>query len=123
MHIYIAVPGTEHEIGSELKRVLSHTMLPMSGRASASPSFRIIAPNHVQHVRCFQACSPIRNSIFIHQQRECDACFFPKGIRVFEIAEADRGELCSLILETDLVITQLRDVLATENSAVVAQEN
>lgn len=48
---------------------------------------------------------------------------FPKEICVSEIAQTDRGQLSSFIMETGLVFAQLRDVLATENSAVVPQEH
>jgi hypothetical protein len=40
-----------------------------------------------------------------------------------KIAHADCGEISSALLDFTLMLAQLRDVLAAENSAVVAQKN
>jgi hypothetical protein len=77
----------------------------------------------MQNVSRSQACSPIRNSIFIDEQRELDACLFPKDTRISEIAQPDCGQLSSCIMEAGLVFAQLRDVLTTKNSSIVPQED
>jgi|SRR5690348_11982047 hypothetical protein len=77
----------------------------------------------MQNISRFQACRPIRNSLFIDEQRERDAGLFPKEICVIEIAQPDRRQLSSFIMETGLVFAQLRDVLAAKNSPIVPQED
>jgi hypothetical protein len=77
----------------------------------------------MQDVGCFEVCGPIRNPLLIHEQREGDACFFSKKIRVSEITQPDRRNLSSCVMETGLVLAQLRDVLATENSPIMTKEN
>ena len=77
----------------------------------------------MQNISRFQACSPIRNSLFIDEQRERDARFFPKEICVSEIAQPDGRQLSSCIMETGLVFAQLRDVLAAKNSSIVAKKD
>src|SRR5260370_6035201 len=57
------------------------------------------------------------------QQREADVSFFAELAGVIAIAESDGGQACSTFLELALVFAQLRDMLAAENSAVVAEED
>jgi len=60
---------------------------------------------------------------FINQQWECYSGFLAEHRRVTRISQADGGQLSALGLELSLVLTQLRDMLAAEDSAVVAKEN
>lgn len=57
------------------------------------------------------------------QKRKGDAGLFAKNTGVSPVAESDGGQARSAVEEGLLVCAQLRDVLAAENSAVVAKED
>ena len=49
--------------------------------------------------------------------------FLAKDASVVPVAKADDCKGCTFVSEGLFFVAQLRDMLATENSAVVAQEN
>ena len=71
----------------------------------------------------FNSRGAIGSSFGIDQEREGDAGLLAKQARVVHIAEADCGQRGSGLLELALVFAQLRDVLAAEDSTIVAQKN
>jgi hypothetical protein len=62
-------------------------------------------------------------SLLVDQQREGDAGFLPKLPRVIAVAKADRRQLGSRLPKVLRAVAQLCDVLAAEDSAVVAQKH
>src|SRR5690349_19187537 len=98
-------------------------MLAMAGRSGPSPRFCIVAAKQVQKV-CFpQTRGAISQPLLVNQQRECDAGFLTKLAGVISIAESDGGQRCSTLLECLLAFAQLHDMLAAEDSPIMAQEN
>jgi hypothetical protein len=61
--------------------------------------------------------------VHVHQEREGDPGLVAKRPRIGNVPEADRGEAHSARPEQGLVVAQLRDVLAAEDSAVVTEEH
>ena len=60
---------------------------------------------------------------FVHQQRKCDPRFRAESLRILAVAESHRRQGGSALPESGFARAQLRDVLAAEDSTVVAQED
>jgi len=58
----------------------------------------------------------------INQKWERDSSLLAKNLGVVCVAQADGGQPSAFIAECLFVVAQLRDVLAAENSSVVAKE-
>ena len=65
---------------------------------------------------------PVRLALLVNQQLKMDVRFIAESSRVGQVAQADGGQSGPLLQKRLLVIAQLRDVLAAENSAVVPKE-
>src|SRR5690349_11506375 len=98
-------------------------MLPVACRSRPSSRLRIVRTKQVQQVRLPQTSGAISLAVLVDQQREHDAGFFPELAGVIAIAEPDSRQRRTTFPELALVFTQLRDMLAAENSAIVAEEN
>ena len=61
--------------------------------------------------------------MFLDQQRKHDTGLFSEEAGVVLVAEPDCGDAGSSAFELRLVLAQLRDVLAAEDSAVVPQKS
>ena len=69
-----------------------------------------------------QAHSTICLPFGIHEQRERDSRLLAKDLSVVCVAQADGGQPSAFFAECLFVVAQLRDVLAAEDSSVVAKE-
>ena len=67
MRVEIDVAGTENETAAELKRIRTKAMLPMAGRSSARPGFRVVTSKKMQQVRRLEAGRAIREPLRIYQ--------------------------------------------------------
>ena len=63
-------------------------------------------------------CAPLG----VDQKWECDSTFFAKDLGIVRVAQPDGGQPSALSVERLFLVAQLRDVLAAEDSSVVAQE-
>ena len=61
--------------------------------------------------------------LFVDQQGELDARLLAELRRVTRISQADGGQLSALGLKRGLVFTQLRDMLAAEDSSIVTKKD
>jgi len=119
----IDVAGAEDEGAAELKGVAAEFVLLVPGGGGAFAASGIVAAEEVENVGGFQAGDFVRLAVFVDQQGKFDLCFFLEDAGVVGIAEADGGESGLFFAEGLLMFAQLRDMLAAEDSAVVAKEN
>ena len=119
----IAIPRSEDEAGSKLEGILSERVLAVSGALSAASRFLVFAAEKMEQVCRFQFGGVVGDAVGIDQQRERDARLFTKQAGVVQIAQSDRGQRGSGLFDFRLVLAQLRDMLAAEDSAVVPQKN
>ena len=119
----VEVPWSEHKAPAQLKWIPTEFFLLEPARLRPFPRRRIIRSQQVKHARGSKPCGLVRDSLFVNQQRERDAGIFAKDTRVGSVAQADRGKIRALRSKLGFVCAQLRDVLATEDSTVVAQEH
>jgi hypothetical protein len=119
----IDVAGTEDETAAELKRIRAQAMLPMAGCGRARPGFRVVASKKMQQVRRLEAGRAIREPLRIDQQRKRDSGLLAKQAGVAGVAKTDSGEIGALGAEFIFMIAQLRNMLAAEDSTVMAEEH
>jgi len=119
----IDVAGAEDEGAAELKGVAAEFVLLVPGGGGAFAASGIVTAEEVENVGGFQAGDFVRLAVFVDQQGKFDLCFFLEDPGVVGIAEADGGESGLFFAEGLLMFAQLRDMLAAEDSAVVAKEN
>ena len=65
----------------------------------------------------------VRAALFVDQQGEGDPRLLAEEAGVVGVAQADGGEGGAGFLDLRLVIAQLRDMVAAEDSPIVAQED
>jgi hypothetical protein len=123
VNVSIHVAGTKNETAAELERVPAGSKLPVSASLGALSCLGVIAAQQMQQVRFPQARCAICRALVVYKKRERDTGLFAEQAGVVGVAQAYRSEVRSLILEGLLVLTQLRDVLAAEDSTPMAEEN
>jgi hypothetical protein len=120
--VAVLIARPENKRAAELERVSSQLVLAMTGLTRPLACGRVIAANEMQQVRRAQPRGAIRLAVCVDQQRKGDPGLIAEGARVVYVAETDRGEACALCLDLLLMLAQLRDVLAAEQSSVVTQK-
>jgi hypothetical protein len=98
-------------------------MLPMTRGGSARPRLGVVTAQKMQKVRRLQSDGSICKALRIHQQRKCDPGLLAKERGVAHIAKTDRSEIGALGPELLLMVAQLRNMLAAEDSTVMAEED
>jgi hypothetical protein len=91
--------------------------------AGAFAAFEIVAAEEMEEVGFSEAGEFVGLAMLIDEQGEVNSGFLLEDAGVAGIAEADGGQRGVFFAEGLLVLAQLRDVLATEDSAVVAKED
>ncbi len=122
MNKVIHLSRTKDETASELEWILSHFVLAMSRSLRSLASQAIHFPEQMEQVPLFQLQSSVRLPLFIDQQRKFDTGFIPERSRIVGVSESDRSQSCPFAGEFILMLAQLRDVLAAEDSTVMAKE-
>ncbi len=119
----IAVAGGEDEAGAELEGIRSELVLVVAGRLGSRSCAGIVRTQKMEQVGRFQPGGPVGFAVGIDQQRECDSSLFAEKTGVVHIAESDGRQVDSGSLELWFVGAQLRDMLAAEDSTVVAKKD
>ncbi len=119
----IDVAGAEDETAAKLEGIAAEFMLVMAGGAGAFAALEIVAADEVKEIGDPEVGDFVGLAILVDEQRKIDCGFLLEDAGVVGIAEADGGEGSAFIAEGLLVFAQLRDVLAAENSSIVAEEN
>lgn len=119
----IAMAGCEDEAGAQLEGILSEAMLAVSGGLGACPCPGVIGSKQVEQVGGLQSRGLVGFALGIDQQGKGDAGFFAKQAGIVHVAQPDGRQLGSGPLEFRLVLAQLRDMLAAEDSTVVTKKD
>jgi hypothetical protein len=106
-----------------LERILPQPVLAVAGGLGTGPCLGIVAAEEMKQVSRLQPGGPVGGPLGIDQQRKGDAGFLPKQAGVVQVAQPDRSQRGSGLLKFTLVLAQLRDMLAAEDSAIVPQED
>ena len=119
----VHVAWTEHETAAQLKSVPAQLVLPVPRGLRSCARLRVIGPRQMQQGSRLQTRFPIREPLFIDQKRKANTGILAEKTGVRPVTETDGRRRRMFFRESILVFAQLRDVLAAEQSAVMAKEN
>ena len=123
VRVQIDVAGTEDKASAQLKGVAAQAMLAMPCRAGPSARDRVFPPQEMKERCPAKARRTVGLPFVVNQERKGDSTFSAEGLRVVQVSEPDGGQARAFLLESPFMIAQLRDVLAAEDSTVVAKEH
>jgi len=121
--VQVNIAGSENKAASELKRILAQLVLPVSSSRGPFPRLGIVAAQKMQERALQQADGAISLPLGVDQKWEADSSLLAKNLSVVSVAETNGSQPRTFVSERLFVAAQLRDVLAAEYSAVVAQED
>jgi len=119
----VDVAWAEDEGAAELEGIAAEFVLVMAGGTGAFAAYEIVAAEEMEEVGGFEIGDSVGLAALVDEEGEVDFGFLLEEAGVVGVAEADGGEGGAFFAEGLLVFAQLRDVLAAEDSAVVAKEN
>jgi hypothetical protein len=119
----VDVARAEDAAPAELKEVPTGPVLAVAGGQRPPQGGDVVAAHEVEERRGPEADRPVRGPPLVDEERKRDAGLLAERARVAVVAEPDHGEAHIGRLEGRLVRAQLRDVLAAEDSAEVAEEH
>ncbi len=95
----------------------------MSRGARARPGLRVFPFKEMQYVRRLQPRGAVCAAILVDQKRKRDSRFVAKQARVVAVSQPHGGEAAAGRSKFPLALAQLRNMLAAEDSAVVAKKH
>jgi hypothetical protein len=119
----IFVSWRKHKAAAELQWVLAQTMLFMAGGLCAPAGLHVVTTKKVEQGSMLEANGFVCFPLIVDQQRKRDVVFLAEKAGVIGIAQANRCDARSLLLECRFKFAQLRDMLTAENSPVMAKED
>jgi hypothetical protein len=119
----VDVAGTKDEGAAELEGIAAEFVLMVAGGAGAFATLEIVAAEEMEEIGFAEVGDFVGLAVLVDEEREVDAGFLLEEAGVVGIAEADGRQGGVLFAEGLLVLAQLRDVLAAEDSAVMAKED
>jgi hypothetical protein len=119
--VHIARP--KDKTSAKLQRVFAQLMLAMAAGLGAFARQRVVFAKQVEEGSLLQAQQEIRFALLVNQKWELDSGFLAEGTGVLWVAQSDCRETGSLGLELLFVIAQLRNVLAAEDSTIMAKKS
>jgi len=122
VHVQVDIARTENEAPPKLKRILAQFVLVVSGGTGSFSCQGIISAEKMKERAFQQAHSTICLPLGVNQKGEGDSRLLAKNLGVVRVAQSDGGQTSTFVAEFRFVVAQLRDVLAAEDSSVVAKE-
>ena len=119
----IDIARAKDEAAAQLKGVRRQFVMTMPGSASAVTALEIVAAKQVQQIGDAQAGEFVGLPLFVDEQGKVDSRFFLEDTRIIAVAKAYGCEGSAFVAEGLLVFAQLRDVLAAEDSSIVAKKH
>lgn len=119
----VFISGRKHKAASKLQRIFSQAVLLVSSGLGATARLHVVSTQQMQQGSVAQAYRFIGHAFVIDQKREVDAGFLAEEAGVACIAQADHGQMSAFSFELFFEFAQLRDVLAAEDSTVVAKKH
>jgi hypothetical protein len=119
----VFISRCEDKTSAQLERIFPQLELAMSGGFRPLPRSRIVLAQQVKQARVAESHCLIGFTLFVDEKREIDLAVFAELASVGNVAQADRDKLRAFLLESNFVLAQLRDVLATEDSTVMTEKN
>jgi hypothetical protein len=118
----VDVAGAEDEGAPELEGIAAEFVLVVAGCLGAFAALEIVAAEEVEEVGYAKVGDFVGLAVGVDEEGKVDAGFLPEEAGVAGVAKTDGGEGRVFGAKGWLVFAQLRDVLAAEDSAVVAEK-
>jgi hypothetical protein len=118
----VDVARAEDEGAAELEGIAAEFVLMVAGGLGTFATLEIVAAKEVEEVGFAEVGELVGLAVGVDEEGKVDAGFFLEEASVAGVAKADGGEGGIFGAERLLVFAQLRDVLAAEDSTVVAEE-
>ena len=118
----VPIARGKHKASPKLERILAQLVLVMPTGAGALASRHVVATQKVEKGGAAQAGHAVGLPLLVNEQGKSDAGLFPEQAGIILIAEPDGGQARTVLMEFPLVLAQLRDVLAAEESTVMPKE-
>lgn len=118
----VHVAGGEDETAAELEGMLAELGLAEAGDTGALAGGGVVATEKMQQIGGAEGGDSVGFTIFVDEKGKRDVGLLAEDAGVARVAQADGGEMRTLGAEGGFVFAQPGDVLAAEDSAVVAEE-
>jgi hypothetical protein len=119
----VGIARAEYKGPPELEGIAAEFVLVVAGGVGALAASEIVGSKKVKDIRGFEVGDFVGLAVFVDEEGKVDAGFLLEEARVIGVAKAYGGEGGVFFAEGLLVFAQLRDVLAAEDSAVMAEED
>ena len=123
MHKEVSIPRPENKARAQLKRILPELVLAVARCLGPGARLAVVAPQDVEQIAGLQLSRFVRSSLGVNQQWEGNPGFFAKQTCIVHVAQADSSKRGAGLPKFALVLAQLRDMLAAEDSPVMPQKN
>ena len=118
----IFVSRRKDKAPAQLQRVFAQPMLLVPGSLRAFARLHVVAADKVEQGSMLEPHGFVGLALFVDQQRKLDAGFLAEKPGITRIAQPHRRQARTLLAELIFKFAQLRDVLPTEDSTVVAEK-
>jgi hypothetical protein len=118
----VNISRSEHKAAPELKRVFTQTVLAMPAGLGALARRGIVLSQKVKQGSVAESNRAVGLAFFVDQQGKRDFRVLTEMLGILDVAKPDRDETGAFLAKVLLVFAQLRDVLAAEDSAIVAKK-
>ena len=108
---------------TKLERIFPQFVLAMAPGFGTLSGKRIVLAEEMEERSFLKTQSAIGLPLLVNQKWKGDSGFFTKRASVEGIAQANGGKPRSFVFEFLLVFAQLRDMLAAEDSTIVAKKH
>jgi hypothetical protein len=115
--------GAKDEACTELEWIFAEFVLAVAGGVGTFARNCVIATQQVKQICALQFGCAVCGAFYINQERKRDSSIFPECTGIVKIARSNRREIGAARLDFTLMLAQLRDMLAAEHSAVMAEKN
>ena len=119
----VQIAWGEDKAGAQLEGIFAQFVLTVAGGLGLVPGDEIIPSAEVEEVTLPEARGFVGVALFIDEQGEGDPRLLAEEASVVGVTQTDSGEGGAGFLDLLLVIAQLRNMVAAEDSPVVAQED
>lgn len=119
----VNVAGAKYKGTAELEGIAAELVLAVAGGLGAAAALEIVAAEEMEEIGFAEVGDFVGLAASVDEEGKVDAGFFLEEAGVAGIAEADGGQGSVLFAEGLLVLAQLRDVFAAEDSTVVAEKD
>lgn len=119
----VHVARTKHEACPQLEWVLAELVLSMSGSVRTLASDRVLAAKQMQKRPFPKSRGAISTALRIDKQREGDVSFLAEKSRIVQVTQPDGSQVSTALPELLFMLAQLRDMLAAEDSTVMAKKH